>query len=126
MADQQAPARLAAWSIASARVVIGVFATLAPGPVSRVQFGTATPAERIAVRMLGARDLALGVGALLAARHGSPGLRGWVEAGGFADGVDAAAFVRARPGDARRRHLTAMIAGASAIVSAWAARNLGD
>lgn len=126
MADTDPLAELVARGIALARVGIGVGATLAPGFVSRLQFGDATPGGRIAVRMLGARDLALGVGALLAARHGSAGLRGWVEAGGFADGVDAWAFLRAQPGDARRRRFTALVAGGSAVVSAWAARKLGD
>lgn len=126
MAERHALARLAAGGIALARVAIGVGATLAPGSVSRLQFGSARPGEQITVRMLGARDLALGVGALVAALHRSPGLRVWVEAGGFADGVDAAAFLRARPGDARSRRLTALVAGASAVVSVWAARNLGD
>lgn len=126
MADSDPLAHFAARGIALARVAIGVGATLAPGVVSRLQFGTKTPAGQIVVRMLGARDLALGVGALLAARHGSPGLRGWVEAGGFADGVDAVAFLRAQPGDARRRRFTALVAGGSALLSTWAARNLGD
>lgn len=126
MAEGDALAGLAARSIALARVAIGVGATIAPGLVGRLQFDSSAPETRIVVRMLGARDLALGVGALLAARHGSPGLRGWVEAGGFADGADAAAFLRAQPGDARRRRLTAMVAASSAVVSAWAARNLED
>lgn len=124
MAERDALAELAAYGIALARVAIGVGATTAPALVSRVQFGSATPGHQIAVRMLGARDLALGVGALLAARHDALGLRSWVQAGGFADAVDAAAFLRARPGDARRRRTTALVAASSAIVSAWAARNL--
>jgi hypothetical protein len=126
MAERQALARLAAGGIALGRVAIGVGATLAPGSVSRLQFGSASAGERITVRMLGARDLALGIGALVATLHRSAGLRAWVDAGGFADGVDAAAFLRARPGEARSRRFTALLAGGSAIVSAWAARNLGD
>lgn len=124
--DDGARADLAARGIALARVAIGVGATLAPGLVGRVQFGATSPAQRIAVRMLGARDLALGIGALLAVRHGSSGLRRWVEAGAFADAVDAVAFLRADRGAVRRRGLTALIAGGSAAVSVWAARTLND
>jgi hypothetical protein len=119
-------ADLAVRGIALARVAIGVGATLAPRLVSRVQFGATSPGQTIAVRMLGARDLALGLGALLAARHGSNGLRGWVEAGALADGVDALAFVRGGRGGSRRRGLTTLVAGGSAAVSVWAARTLAD
>jgi hypothetical protein len=119
-------ADLAARGIAAARIAIGVGATLAPALVTRLQFGTDTPAQRVTVRMLGARDLALGIGALLAARHGSAGLRGWVEAGALADGVDALAFLGAGRDAARVRALTVLVAGGSAVVSAWAARALPD
>jgi len=120
--DDDGRADLAARGIALARVAIGAGATVAPGLVSRVQFGATSPAQRITVRMLGARDLALGIGVLLAARHESPGLRGWVEAGAFADAVDAVAFLRAGHGASRRRGLTVLIAAGSAAVSVWAAR----
>jgi hypothetical protein len=119
-------ADLAARGIAAARVAIGLGATLSPGLASRLQFGVDTPSQRVTVRMLGARDLALGVGALLAARRGSAGLRGWVEAGVLADGVDALAFLRAGRDASRRRALTILVAGGSAVVSAWAARTLAE
>lgn len=116
----------AARGIAAARIGIGVAATLAPRLVSQLQFGSSTPAQLFTVRMLGGRDLALGLGALLAARHGSATLRGWVEAGGLADAVDALTFLRAGSDDARHRGLTILTAGGAAVVSAWAARNLAD
>lgn len=124
--DDDPVAQLAARGIALARIGIGVAATLAPGQVSRLQFGSTTPGQTITVRMLGARDLALGIGALLAARRGSAGLRGWVEAGGLADAIDALSFLRAGRDDARRRGLTVLSAGSAAVISAWAARQLGD
>lgn len=126
MDDEDALAALAARGIAVARVGIGIAATLTPGLVSRAQFGSDTPSQRILVRMLGARDLGLGLGVLMATRRGSSGVRGWVEAGGLADGVDALAFARARPGAANRRGLTTLVAGASAALSAWAARRVSD
>jgi len=44
----------------------------------------------------GARDVALGAGALLALRHDAP-VRGWVEAGGLADATDVVSVVLAFP-----------------------------
>lgn len=117
-------ADLLAGGIALARIGIGIAATLTPGWVARVQFGADSPAMRITVRMLGARDLALGAGELLSSRHGSASRRAWVEAGGVADAGDAAAFLRSGRGTARRRGLTIFVAAASAACSAWAARHL--
>lgn len=117
-------ARRAARGIAAARIGIGIGATFAPRLVSRWQFGAMSASHTVLVRMLGARDLALGIGALLADRHGSPGLRGWVGAGAVADGVDAVAFVRGGPHATRRRGLTVLAAGGSAAVSTWAVRTL--
>jgi hypothetical protein len=42
------------------------------------------PSVRLLARALGGRDLALGLGALLALRSNGP-VREWVDAGGFAD-----------------------------------------
>lgn len=117
---------VAAGAIAALRIGLGIAATVAPGLVSRLQFGTGGATQTVVVRMLGARDLGLGLGVLLATRHGSAGLRGWVEAGALADGVDAAAFLRAPRGATRRRGLTVLVAGSSAAISAWAARQLSD
>jgi len=113
--------------IAIARVGIGVVATLAPVVAARFQFGSATPATALTVRMLGARDLGLGLGALLAERHGSAALRGWAEAGALADAVDAVAFARSgRRAGVRATRLTTLVAGSSAACSMWAARRLTD
>jgi hypothetical protein len=51
-------------------------------------------AARLLARSLGARDIALGLGALLALRHEAP-VRGWVEAGGLADAGDVVATLGA-------------------------------
>lgn len=47
----------------------------------------ADPTTLLFGRVLGVRDLALGLGALLAMRHDAP-VRGWIEAGGLADTGD--------------------------------------
>ncbi len=79
-------------SVAGARVALGVVAVAAPVAAARPWVGAATvgPASAVLGRALGGRDLALGLGALLAARRGAP-LRGWVEAGGLADWGDVTA-----------------------------------
>ena len=42
---------------------------------------------KLLARALGARDIALGLGPVLALRHDAP-VRGWIEAGGLADAGD--------------------------------------
>lgn len=90
-------ARRAAGAIAAARVALGVVAYLAPTLPARPWVGAdeaARPGTRLFARTLGARDVALGLGALLALRHDSR-LRGWVEAGGLADAGDTVATLLA-------------------------------
>lgn len=85
--DPQSQAR----TMAMARVAFGIVFTVTPGVVLRAWVGrdhAATPAVRMLSRGLGARDLAIGVGALLALRHDAPA-RGWIEAGVVSDLGDA-------------------------------------
>jgi hypothetical protein len=125
--QESALARLLVHTIAVGRIAIGAVATLAPAAAGRFQFGSAPPAQTLAIRMLGARDLGLGLGALLAVRHGSPALRGWAQAGALADAVDAAAFAGSgRRAGVRAARLTTLVAGSSAACSLWAARRLTD
>lgn len=123
--EQSALALLLVQGIALARVGIGVVATAAPYAAARFQFGSAPAAQAMTVRMLGVRDLALGVGALLAIRHSSAAARDWAYAGALVDAVDAAAFVRAgRRSSVRGRRLTTLVAASSAAFSTWAAGRL--
>jgi hypothetical protein len=73
-------------------------------------------------RMVGARDLGLGLGALIALRRDAP-VRGWLEVFVLVDGVDVAACLLARD------HLRAsvfpgvvVLAATGALLSAWLAR----
>lgn len=123
--EQSALALLLVQGIALARVGIGVVATAAPYAAARFQFGSAPAAQAMTVRMLGVRDLALGVGALLAIRHGSAAARDWAHVGALVDAVDAAAFVRTgRRSSVRGRRLTTLVAASSAAFSTWAAGRL--
>lgn len=85
-----------ALSVARMRVALGVMALLAPDLALRPWVGTAGrgPARRVLARSLGARDIALGLGALVAARREAP-VRGWVEAGALADAGDVVGTVAA-------------------------------
>jgi hypothetical protein len=74
--------------------------------------------------MVGARDLGLGLGVLLALDRGAP-VRGWLEVSAVVDGIDAGACLLAR------RHLRTGVfpaavglATAGALLSAWVARQL--
>ncbi len=52
------------------------------------------PTNRALSRAMGGRDLALGLGAVLAMMHDAPA-RGWIEAGALADAADVLATVLA-------------------------------
>jgi hypothetical protein len=75
--------------IAGLRVAIGATAILAPRLATRPWLGRAVgrPTEKLLARSLGSRDIALGLGAILAMDRGAPA-RGWLEAGGLADAGD--------------------------------------
>lgn len=90
MAGPLAPdrARRLALTVAGLRVALGAVAMVAPDMALRPWVGRGTGAERrVLARSLGARDVALGLGAVLAAARRAP-LRGWVEAGSLADAGD--------------------------------------
>ena len=119
-------ARELAVGLAGGRIAIGVVSLLAPGLVGRTMIGPdgATGGSRLFTRMVGARDLGVGLGLLLALNRGAP-VRGWLEASAVVDGIDAGACVLAR------RHLRASafpaavgLAAAGALLSGWLSREL--
>jgi peptide-methionine (R)-S-oxide reductase len=86
-----------AMSVARCRIVIGVAAVVAPGLAARVMGGRRR-SEGVAAlfaRMLGGRDVALGLGTVIALDRGKP-VRGWLEGSALADAVDCVACVLAR------------------------------
>lgn len=87
-------AALIARLVAAGRVGFGVALTLTPERVTTPWLGSdaARPGTRVASRGLGARDLALGAGALAAT---GADLRLWVAAGVVADTADLVATVAA-------------------------------
>jgi len=123
-----AQARRAAGVLAVGRAVLGVVALVAPALPSRPWVGRAAAAQgpvRLFARSLGARDLALGLGALLALRHDGPA-RGWVEAGGLADAGDVAGTLLHFGQLPRGGRLAILaLAGGSAAASGLLARRVG-
>jgi hypothetical protein len=115
-----------AGSLARGRIAFGVVSLLAPGLVARAMTGDvgAEGGTRLFVRMIGARDLGVGLGLQVALDRDAP-TRGWLEASAVIDGIDAAACVLAR------HHLrpgvfpgTLGLAAAGTLLSAWLARRL--
>jgi hypothetical protein len=90
-------ARKIALLVARTRIAIGVAAIAAPGPAGRLMFGRdgERPGARLYARMLGGRDVALGLGVVIALDRGAP-VRGWLEASALADGVDLVSGLLAR------------------------------
>jgi hypothetical protein len=86
-------ARQLAEAVAWGRIAIGVTALVAPTVPLRPWVGRDfawQPRAKLLARSLGARDLALGIGVILALRHDAP-VRGWVEGGALADTGDVLA-----------------------------------
>ena len=109
-------------TLARGRIAFGVVSLLAPGFLARTMTGRSDGGTRLFVRMVGARDLGVGLGLHVALDHDAP-TRGWLEASAVVDGIDAAAFLLARP------HLrpgvlpgTVGMAAAGALLSARLAR----
>lgn len=75
----------------------------------------------LAVRLLGGREIALGLGGLLAARHDGA-VRGWAEAGVLADAVDAASLATSPAVNGWRRPATVLAAAGAAAAGLVAAR----
>jgi hypothetical protein len=119
MALNRDQARRLALANGVARCALGLVAFALPavplGPW--VGNGRANPSTRLLARALGARDFALGLGTVLALRHGGP-VRGWVEAGGLADAGDALVTVSSFPALPRRGRWGVLGAATGGVISA--------
>ena len=113
-------------SVAGARIAIGVVSLVAPGLVGRAMIGPDgdSGATRLLLRVVGARDLALGLGVVGALERDRP-VRAWLQASAVADGLDTAGCLVAR------RHLRPTVfpaalcaASGGALLSGWLAGRL--
>ena len=86
-----------AMTVARCRIGIGAAAVLAPGLATRVMRRRRGPdgVAPLFLRMLGARDIALGLGTVIALDRGKP-VRGWIEASALADAADCVSCLLAR------------------------------
>jgi hypothetical protein len=114
-----------ALSQARVRIAIGLTAALAPRFAVRCLAGRpATGVEPLLTRMLGARDVALGLGAVVALDRGAP-VRGWFEAAALSDTADVIASLAARARMDPRAYAGALtLGGGSALLCLGLARRL--
>lgn len=100
--------------LARGRIALGAFAVAFPWRATRMFFGRAAPSgvEPQLTRMVGARDLALGLGTVIALDKGAP-VRGWLEASALADTGDFLAALLGRKQMSQRTFL-----GTLAVTSA--------
>jgi hypothetical protein len=111
-------ARAALTTLAVGRLAIG--AALVAKPRSRVGAGwvgeeSQRPATALLFRSVGARDMALGLGTLAAARNGSP-LRPWLLGATLADVVDlVATFAAGKAVPAKGKAAIAVLAGGAIV-----------
>ena len=119
-------ARHVAIGLSGARIAMGVASLVAPGVVGRAMMGpdVASGGARLFLRVVGARDLALGIGVLTALDRDAP-VRGWLRASAVVDGLDLVGSLLAR------RHLRPTVfpaaagaATAGALLSGWLAGQL--
>jgi hypothetical protein len=113
---------------ARGRMLVGAAFVLAPGLAGRLWIGAdaARRPVKVLARAFGVRDLALGLGVVIALDRGAP-VRGWIEGGVLSDAVDVAAALIAGdsiPSDVRRGALA--LGAGSAVLGAALARELDE
>jgi hypothetical protein len=116
--------RSTALVLARSRAVIGLVLLFVPGLPARVWFGESSPRVRALLRMVGVRDLILGVGALTTVKERTQDAE-WVGMGAIADAVDGFVTVTT-PGLPIRSRLVGPTALASAVLGLKLARDLAD
>jgi hypothetical protein len=116
--------RLIALWFARFRALFGVKLLLFPGLITKIAIGRTTPTSNAAMRMVGVRDVALGLGAVAGVREGTqaPEWMGW---GAVADGVDALALL-VTPGLPKRARLTGLLVAGAAVAGMKLAWELAD
>ena len=118
--------RQVALAIARGRAVNGLVMLALPGVVGWILFGRAgrEPAARALLRLVGIRDLVLGVGAITTIKERTMDAE-WVGMGAVADAVDGVVSLTT-PGLTRRARVVSLIGGGAAVVGLLASRALAD
>lgn len=112
--------------LARARAVNGLVLLVLPGVVGRLLYGKAgsQPVARALLRLVGVRDLALGIGAITTLKERTMDAE-WVGMGAAADAVDGLVSL-ATPGLAGRTRIVSLVGGSAAAVGLLASRKLAD
>jgi hypothetical protein len=108
------------------RIALGAGLALAPGIAARTWVGddASRTGAKVLAAALGARDVALGVG-LLVALNGDGPARGWLEGAALADAVDFAATLAAGAAIPRAGRIAVLaLAGGSAVQCAIMSRSV--
>jgi hypothetical protein len=111
---------------ARGRIAVGVAFFLAPGLAGRTWVGrdAARPSAKLLARAFGARDLALGLGVVIAIDRGAP-VRGWLEASALSDAGDTVAtLLGASAVPALMRPGVLALGVGSAAVAGWLAKRV--
>jgi hypothetical protein len=115
-------ATLAARALATGRIALGLGLFLSPRRLTRLWLGDEADGQFVTavVRGVGARDVAIGVGALVALRSDVPteDAERWIEAGIVGDLGDLAGTLLTGQPD-RDRGMVLAIAGGAAVAGAW-------
>jgi len=110
--------------LARGRVAVGVVATVLPRLAGAVAPGGYGAPVRALSRMAGARDVALGLGALTCVKEGTQDAE-WVGMGGAVDVIDGVTLLTTR-GLPRRVRLVGLVALGAGIAGLACARALAD
>ena len=118
--------RQVALLLARGRAVNGLVMLLLPGVVGWVLFGRAgrEPTARALLRLVGVRDLVLGVGAITTLKERTMDAE-WVGMGAVADAVDGLVSL-ATSGLTPRARVVSLIGGGAGAVGLLASRALAD
>jgi hypothetical protein len=112
--------------LARGRIVTGLILLIFPGVATRLLFGrdASTPVARALARMMGIRDVLLGVGAVTSIKEKTMDAE-WVGCGAVSDAIDGVAVLIA-PGIPKRARLVPLISGAASAIGMHAARAIAD
>jgi hypothetical protein len=114
--------RQVALVLARTRACVGIVCLVLPGVAGRLWLGARTPASRTLLRLTGARDLALGLGAITTVKEATMAPE-WLGMAAMVDAADAA-VVLAAPGLPLRARLSGVAAAAAAVVGMRTAKSL--
>lgn len=116
--------RTTALVLARSRAVVGLVLLFVPGLAARLWFGESSPRIRALLRMVGVRDLILGVGALTTVKEHTQDAE-WIGMGAVADAVDGVVALTTARLPFRGR-LVGPTALGSAVLGIKLARDLAD